>query len=200
MNDLNKKDQEYASAARNLVLAIAEHRQPDPSDLTNVLLHLEDELARRYPGLTLADRNDVIGDTLMATVGASKAGRIDSEAQPGGYLWRIAERRAIDRLRRPAELPLDEGSPLPSYDADDDAIAARLDERARASHFYQAMRLARKEGNHRVNKTVSVALTLAGRKGRQASTREIAEELGVSHDTVARHLQLFRQYLERFLE
>jgi DNA-directed RNA polymerase specialized sigma24 family protein len=189
----------YAGAVRRLMLALVAGTEPESDDMKVILLHLEDELTRRFESLSVADRNDVIGDTFTAFVGAVQEGKVSLGAEPGGYLWRTAERRALDRLRRPAELPLDEGSP-PIHEAEDDTIAARLDERACASDVDLAMGLGRADNNHRVNRTVSEWLVLAQRNGKAPSTREVAEVMGVSHDTVARHLKIFREYLERILD
>jgi DNA-directed RNA polymerase specialized sigma24 family protein len=189
----------YAEASQRLVVALLQQADPTAEDLQVVLLRLEDELARRFRSLGVNDRNDIVGDTLMAVVGAVQEKKINLAHNPGGYIWRIAERRALDRLRRPAEVPLEEAIP-PSYGPDDDAIAARLDSRARASHVQRALDLARRENDHRVNRTVSQWLVLAQKNGAAPSTREVAASLDVSHDTVARHLQQFRDYLARVLD
>ncbi|HET6571311.1 MAG TPA: sigma-70 family RNA polymerase sigma factor [Solirubrobacterales bacterium] len=189
---------DYPTAARQLVAALAQRSSPDGGDLGIVLGHLEEELSGRFRTLSLADRNDVVGDTLMSVVGAAQNGKIDPESKPGGYIWRIAERRALDRLRGPTEVPL-EAADAPSFPAEDDAIAARLDERARGKDVYLAMRLARADGNHRINRLVSEWLVFAQERQRAPSVRDLAERMGISHDTVARHLKIFAGYLERVL-
>lgn len=199
MNGPGESGQDYGAAVRRLVIALVAETEPTTKDLRIILLHLEDELARRFPGLSLADRNDIIGDALAAFLGAVQEGKVRLEGEPGGYLWRTSQHRAVDRLRRPTELPLDE-SPPETYGPDDDAIAARMDERARASDIHLAIGLARADGNHRVNRTISEWLVLAQKNGEAPSTREVAVEMGVSHDTVARHLKTFRGYLARVLK
>ncbi len=199
MSEPSESSQDYGTAVRRLMVALVAETEPTTEGLRVILLHLEDELVRRFPGLSLSDRNEIIGDSLTAFLGAVQEGKVRLEGEPGGYLWRTSQRRAIDKLRRPVELPLD-GTPPDVYGPDDDVIAARLDERAQAGDIHLAVGLARAEGNHRVNRTVSEWLVLAQRNGKAPSTREVAEAMGVSHDTVARHLKIFRGYLERVLE
>jgi len=194
----SESSEDYGTAVRRLVVALVAETEPTTEDLRIILLHLEDELVRRFPRLSLADRNDIIGDALAAFLGAVQEGKVRLEGEPGGYLWRTSQHRAVDKLRRPAELPLDE-SPPETYGPNDDAIAAGLDERARASDVHLAIGLARADGNHRVNRTISEWLALTQMNGETPSTRDVAEVMGVSHDTVARHLKTFRGYLARVL-
>jgi DNA-directed RNA polymerase specialized sigma24 family protein len=173
--------------------------QLESKDLEVVQRELAVQLASRFPTLGDADRSDVIADALIRLIAAARSGAIDPKGNPAGYLWRIAENRAHDLLRRPQFVPLDDTAE-PQTRAPDDEIATLLEAAASSADIKAAMRLAREDGEHGLVKTISSWLVLAERIGRAPTTREAGQALDMSHDTVARRLRRFGEYLAKVMD
>jgi DNA-directed RNA polymerase specialized sigma24 family protein len=196
---MSSDDPGFDQAVVGVIEALTDDAPVGSRELHVVQSHLDRGLQSRFPTLGEPDRGDIIADALVRLIAAARQGRINRESNPAGYLWRIAENRAIDLIRQPEAVSINEVSEPPSRSSDDE-VAALLEAAASSSDVKAAMRLARNAGEHRVVQTISRWLVVAERMGRAPSTREAGEALSVSHDTVARHLRLFGEFLARVID
>jgi DNA-directed RNA polymerase specialized sigma24 family protein len=181
---------EFERAARALV-----EGEPlfESRDLEVLERTLDSRLRRRFSTMSSADRSDVISEAVTRVLGAARAGRIDPEGNPAGYLWTAALHRALDVLQSRETVVADvPDRPAPRSD---DEIAAFLDAAASSREVIGAMRLAVEAGDGECARFVSEWLVLAERLGRAPSLREAAAALRTSHSTVRRTLTRFGGYL-----
>jgi RNA polymerase sigma factor (sigma-70 family) len=151
---------------------------------------MERMLSHNYREMGEADRADIVSDVITSLLVAVRDGRVDPDKNPGAYLRKAAERRAIDHFRRSAKVDLDHDDPDPL--PDDDVVARHLDIEATAQEVEETFARLAARGEHRASQVIARWLVLAEKTGDAPSLREAATEAGVSHDTVARYLDLFR--------
>ena len=113
---------------------------------------------------------------------------------PAAYLTRLARNRAIDELRRRRRHDVQFADEFVG-EAEDDRTAALLDASATAANVERALNVAHAAGDTIGIRIVSTWLDLAQRYGDEPSSREVAQQAGVSHTSVNQALKRFRSYL-----
>ncbi len=142
-------------------------------------------LARRYGDLALAE--DCTADAFAAAV---HAWRVERPANPGGWLWTAAQRRAIDRLRRRGT----EAAHAAEVGAHQTASQeADVDQAGLEPPGTEELALLFGCCHPSLSPPAQVALTLRAVNG--LSTRQIAQVFLVSVDTMTRRLTRARTKL-----
>lgn len=146
-------------------------------------------LLARFPALGADELLDVVDESLERLLRESR--RQGPLEYPGAWLFRVASRQAIDRLRR------DRGAPLHDADAllEDDQLAALIDRNATRGVIEEGFRRAYRERDHVAVRVVSSWLDLATASGEAPPSRAVADLIGYSHTTVNEALARFRSYI-----
>ena len=138
------------------------------------------------------DPEDAVAEALARLVHAARDGSLDFDRPLGPYLLVVARRVAIDQWRRHGRREeLVEAVP---DKATDDEIARLLDAEATTVRVRQALRQVIPE-DLTTSLVIRTWLDLAAQHGSAPSSREVADRAGVSHTTVLRALDRFREYL-----
>jgi RNA polymerase sigma-70 factor (ECF subfamily) len=129
------------------------------------------------------EAEDVTQEVFTAAIAALGDARLQAEAPPLAWLYTVARRRLIDRLRIPASLPLDA----------DGALSAPGDERSYGPEMVRTL----VEGLQRLEEGQRRVVILKVFEGR--SFADIAAETGVSEEAcrmrLSRGLAALRTYL-----
>jgi DNA-directed RNA polymerase specialized sigma24 family protein len=182
----------HESAVRLLALSQGtDPAQGDANDFEVIVDGLSRFLAGRFQSLSQAEIADIIGESLLRFLEASREGRIDQGRSPAPYLTRIAHNVAVSRLRRSASVELPQSDPGLA----DDELARLLDARASSERLGAALARAAEAGDHVLLRVVKTWLGLAEAKGAAPGSREVAERLGLSHTSVNEALGRLREYL-----
>jgi DNA-directed RNA polymerase specialized sigma24 family protein len=192
---------EFDAACAQLVRDLAAGT-PVTEGVLEVVRHgLNTRLATHMPALAQQNRADVVSESLLRLHKAVRAGRVDPDLSPAGYLWITTRHAAVDDLRAHWRREVPDSQTAESRPegevADDDDIARLLEHDATRSLVVAAMRLARADGKHELNAHISQWLELAEHLGYSPTTREAGDALGVNASTISRALQEFGEYLRR---
>jgi RNA polymerase sigma factor (sigma-70 family) len=175
-----------------LVAEVRKGAEPSSEQLQAVLGLLALWLARR--GLGQQDREDVCSEALGRLIRAVREDELDPERPPGAWLRVVADHLALDVLRRErirAGAPFDEQTHAPR--GEDDRLSALLEREASRSEVDGALQRAAAEGKTTLVNVITTWRGLAEMNDETPSNREVAERLGVSHTTVNRTLDGFRE-------
>jgi DNA-directed RNA polymerase specialized sigma24 family protein len=159
------------------------------ADLELVRDSLHTFLLARFQRLGADDLLDVADEALFRLVEESRQqGR--ALDYPAAWLFRVASREAISRLRRPADSTGREEQVL-----NDDALAALIEANASRATVEHAFRRAVADSDHVAVQVVQAWLDLASELGVAPSSRAVANRIAYSHTTVNSALDRFRSYL-----
>jgi DNA-directed RNA polymerase specialized sigma24 family protein len=161
---------------------------PDAVDV--VLNSLTTTVVRH--GVDADEASDIAAEAVTRLLELVDRDEIDARGG-AGLVTVIAQRLAIDRRRRLGRHAAPER--MVEQGAEDDRIVALLERGADAASVARGLRAAFDAGDLEVVRIIRLWLDLAETIGRAPSTRESAESFGVSHMSVARALQRFRQFL-----
>jgi RNA polymerase sigma factor (sigma-70 family) len=153
-------------------------------------------LSRR--GLDAGDLEEVCADAVVRLIDGVRADRLDPARPAGAWLRVVADHLAIDaqrRRRRNVGVAFDEGR-HGAVD-EDERLSMLLDRAAAKEEIRSALREAARDEQPDVVSVVTTWLALTRANGGEASSREVAERLGVSHMTVQRGLAKFSRRLPR---
>jgi DNA-directed RNA polymerase specialized sigma24 family protein len=180
-----------SEAARRLSAYFASAgSEPSAADHERVRAALQMFLLAQFPALGAAELLDVVDETVARLLEASREqGR--SLEHPSAWLFTVARREAIDRLRRDRSEPLEEGHLV----EDDDRLAALIDRNASRTVIEGAFRRAYAANDHVAVRVVMAWLDTAEAVGSEPSSRTLAEEIGYSHTTINEALARFRGYV-----
>jgi DNA-directed RNA polymerase specialized sigma24 family protein len=191
-SDPHERRSFHESAVRLLELSQGADPAPgDSNELEVIVDGLSRFLAGRFQSISQAEIADITGESLLRFLQASRAGRIDEERSPAPYLTRIAHNVAVTHLRRTASVELPDSHPGLA----DDELARLLDARATSERLQEALARAAQAGAHVLLRVVRAWLRLAEAQGSAPASREVAEQLGLSHTTVNDALSRLRGYL-----
>jgi RNA polymerase sigma factor (sigma-70 family) len=149
-------------------------------------------LSRR--GLNDVDREEVCSDAVLRLIDVARGGGLDPTKPPGAWLRVVADHLAIDALRRGRHADTFDES-RHGLGGEDQRLAALLDRAAAEGEVRRATRDAAQAGQQEVVSVVTTWLALTRANGQEASSREVADRLGISHMTVQRALKKFAQRL-----
>jgi len=123
----------------------------------------------------------------------------DRIENPGGWLRRVVQNAAVDRLRRRAReesrVSLEEYEGLVSSEAADEIVARRLDQQANTQLVKDALALAVADQAPGVVRVVTWILNYLEDYGEMPSQRTVGKAVGVSHTAVQKSLSRYRTYL-----
>lgn len=181
--------------ARGAAAMVANPSALEPQDYRDVSAALRSFLARRYPWFSPTDLEDVSASAIERMLRASRAGRIDPNGRPAGYLLAIARNAAVSQMRHVGrEVSIDEPS-FPDPASDDETASAAIEREVTARQVREALAAARKNGDTTLFRAATYFLDEAQLTGHHPSYRQVAEALGLSHTGVAKALQRLRAYL-----
>lgn len=181
-------------AVEAIVACARSGKQPSKAEAAAVLGLLHVWLSRRR--LDRRDEEEVSSEALARLIDVARGGNLDTSRPPGAWLRVVADRLAIDVLRRTKGrtwAALDEQQPYVAVE--DDRLARTLDRLAAMGDIEQAVERAGENGDMGVVETVGAWLDLAELTGDTPDSRELGELMGTSHMTVQRALKRFRAYL-----
>lgn len=173
-----------------LVASVRAGREPSTAEMQAVIRVLRLWLSRR--GLKDTDREEVCSDAVLRLIDAARGGGLNPTKPPGAWLRVVADHLAIDALRRGRRteaVAFDERRHAPG--GEDERLAALLERTAARGEIRRAAREAAEAGEPEVVSVVATWLALTSANGQEASSREVADRLGVSHMTVQRALRRF---------
>ncbi|MGD0165882.1 MAG: sigma-70 family RNA polymerase sigma factor [Gaiellaceae bacterium] len=152
----------------------------------------------RYLLATVIDLNhDDLAETIQLSLveflEAVRAGRVDKERSPAGYLIRLARWRALDFVRGRArhEVPT---ADLEPEEEDADVATEALAALSSEEQIALLLRHNRLEGRHDLNAVVRAWLDLADFGG-TPTVRAVAAKLGIAPSTVSARLAQLREIL-----
>lgn len=175
-----RSNSEFAASVERLRLAIRGVDQLTAVNLAVIRAELRRAIGRRMVGVDAAEVDDVIDESIARFV--ARSSRLDATRNPAGYLVRIAQNTALDRLRARSRERL--GDLDTSVDDPTSAVIRRLHDSLLAC---EAVRLSLLAGDPVAARVVTAFLDLA-RRGMSPSTRAVAAVAGVTHPTVAHAL------------
>lgn len=178
------------AAARLSAHFVAEEGEPPRADYEVVRDALQAFLLARFATLGPDELLDVADEALFRLFDESRR-QGQALANPSSWLFTVAARLAIDRLRAAGKMA--EG---PDTQPDDDRLAGLLDEDASRWAVEAAFARAYAAGDHVCVRIVTVWLDLAAELGYAPSSREVAERVSYSHTTVNEALARLRRYLQ----
>jgi hypothetical protein len=181
-------------AVETIVERVRSGRQPTGAEAAAVLSLLHVWLSRRR--LDRRDEEEVSSEALARLLDVARRGTLDVSRPAGAWLRVVADRLAIDVLRRSrghTDVGLDEQQPYAAVE--DDRIARTLDRLAAMSDIEHAVERAGENGDMRLVEIVGAWLDLAELTGKKPDSRELGELLAISHMTVQRALKRFQVYL-----
>ncbi|MEV5438201.1 sigma-70 family RNA polymerase sigma factor [Streptomyces sp. NPDC052682] len=161
------------------------------SALSNVTATLPRLLGQRIRKIG-REPEDIAQEALERFIKAVRAGRVDPDRSPAGYLLTVAMNVARDKERGPDTTPFEDAVPVLGTEIDQ--VTRMLDALASASTVRRA--LARASNDQMVLDVVAAWLDLAHRNGREPTSREVAVMVGISKTTVANVLARFRSLLQ----
>jgi DNA-directed RNA polymerase specialized sigma24 family protein len=179
----------------SLVRSAQIEREPASAEISAVADLLHTWLARR--GLDPGEREEVIQDAIHRLLAYARKGTLDPARPPGAWLRVVADHLAIDKLRkRPNEPAIEFDEHRHGASSEDDGISAMLDRAAAEAEVLAATRKAAQAGRYDIVRVVATWRGLAQANGQAPSTREVADRLGISHMTVQRALNAFKDLIE----
>lgn len=180
-----------SAAARRLSASFASAgAEPPAGDHEQVRTALQTFLLAHFPTLGADELLDVVDETLARLLRASRD-RGGPLEHPGAWLFTVARRESIDRLRRDRSEPLEIGDLID----DDDALAALIDRNASRTVIEGAFRHAYAASDHVAVRVVMTWLDTAQATGAEPSSRALGEQIGYSHTTINEALARFRGYV-----
>jgi DNA-directed RNA polymerase specialized sigma24 family protein len=190
---------EFDGAVRDLYDALTAIDEPDAAIATERFNVIQDGLYRMISvRATLDDARikDAVADAILNFIEAVKTGRVNREGAPA-YLTTIALHEAVNQTRR-REVPT-ELSEMHEVAEEDEQINRLLE----AEDGHQIIKKALKDVlEDRLFETFRIVMAwiyLARELGRAPSHREAAKDAGVTHPTIAHHLDIFTSYVRRYL-
>ncbi len=172
----------FEDAVVRLLDSLAEGSSFASEDLDLILTSLTRYLRVAASGLTRDEAAEVIDAALVGFLETARAGKVDRDRRPGGYLITIARSRAVDLLSSPRrwEAPLEEA--LEDTPAGDDP-AGLLQQALEGERVIELIRRNREAGRHELNAMIGVWLNLAER-GERPTLRALSAQLGIAPSTV----------------
>jgi hypothetical protein len=163
--------------------------------LMTALSELEAMLAVRFR-LSAGDASEAASEAMTRFLERCEAGDVDPE-RAAGLLSVMARNIAVDMLRmRTRETPTEDIEKEVDHRASrEDEISALLDRRADRAAIRDAMASLLALNDLATVRVAKVWLDLADELGRAPTTREVAAAAGVSHSTIQRSLQTFREFV-----
>lgn len=167
----------------------------DQAQLQLLLGTLGHYLQVTLPPLVQDERVEVADGALLELLDLADAGKLDPRRDPAGLLLTIAHRRGIDHLRRARrqEVPLDEEQEAADLDAGEQEEAL-LEALASEAELHQIMSELAQQGRPELIAVIRVWHDLIDQLG-TASSRLVAERLGIDRSTVNRRLAEIRALL-----
>jgi RNA polymerase sigma factor (sigma-70 family) len=180
-------------AARALLSAFQQGREPDPLAAATVIAELRRFAQRAFPSVPA---DDVVQTTMFRMFRHARDVPELEIRDPWAYLVTACRFCALDLIRsekRRNEVSLDS---VAEQEQEADEIAALLDSQAARSQVIAVMKDLIDRGDEKRLKILTAWLDLSESGAKGVATREVAELAGVSHTTVALALKRFRQLLE----
>lgn len=164
--------------------------EPPAGDHEQVRAALQTFLLARFPVLAADELLDIVDEAVARLLQESRRQQAALE-HAAAWLFVVARREAIDRLRRDRSGPLE---PDDTVD-DDDALAALIDRDASRTVIEGAFRRAYAANDHLAVRVVMAWLDTADATGAEPASRALAEQIGYSHTTINEALTRFRGYV-----
>jgi RNA polymerase sigma factor (sigma-70 family) len=181
------RHEDFDAAVLALMASLESGEPLEDAQLAVLLQGLGRFLGARFSALGREDVVDAVNDALVRFIAAVREGRVDPDRRPAGYLTRIAENAALDRLRQQARetTDFDDVQERESEEAPLDALLNLLTSQAMV---LELMAAARDRGEHELNMLIEAFLNLA-EHGARPTLRELGAALGVSHTEIHRRLE-----------
>jgi DNA-directed RNA polymerase specialized sigma24 family protein len=166
-----------------------------PAELQTLLGALSRYLQAALPQLGRDEAVEVVDGALLELLELAAAGKLEPAQDAAGLLVTIAHRRGIDQLRRARrqDVPLDEEQEAADLDAGEQEEAL-LEAIASEEELQAMMSELALHGRHDLNAVLRVWLDLTDQLG-VASSRLVADRLGIDRSTVNRRLAEIRALL-----
>jgi Sigma-70 region 2 len=179
-----------AAAVRLCSSFLEDGPEPLPGDHERVRGALQVFLLARFPALGADELLDVVDETITRLVQTSREAAEPLE-HPAAWLFTVASRETIDRLRRQRSDAFDEEQPLEA----EDELARLIDRDASRAVIEGAFARAYARADHTVVRIAKAWLDMAETIGGEPSSRVLAEDVGYSHTTINEGLARFRGYV-----
>jgi Sigma-70 region 2 len=179
--------------ARIVQAATTAEGSVDRDDLLFVVAVTERWLSRRVADQQI--RHDAAIEAFYRFVQAARDGTFADGRPVGAWLRVVAQRIAIDLLRRRQHLVADQPLLL-SATAADDEIARLLDGVDSAERIRLALKAAVDAGDYETVRIITTWLDVAANEGGAPASRYVADHARVSHMSVQRAIQRFARYVD----
>jgi DNA-directed RNA polymerase specialized sigma24 family protein len=183
---------EFDAAVLALVASV-EHGEPFAEEDFQIMVRgLGRFLRARFGTLPRADVVDCVNEAVTRFIAAIQAGQVLTSMRPAGYVTRIAERVALDRVDRSPPAAIE--SNVEDVPDEDDPESALLDALASRQDVLKLMIRVRERGEHELNDLIRAWRDLA-QPGKVPSRRQLGSVLQISHTEVGRRIERLRAFM-----